>query len=92
MNKSRFRMAEWLLASILLLLLVRCIAPQQLATLVVMVTRITIGATVGYVLDRRASRHQRPDAPDVTPYERCAFNVRKAIIMGACIIASGMAV
>ena len=55
------RMADWLIAAILLTLLVWLLAPHQLPVSVYKLSLIALAAVAGYWIDRRLFPYARPD-------------------------------
>ena len=63
MPESRFfRMADWLLAAILLSILVWLLAPQQLPVSLYKLSLIALAAVAGYWVDRSLFPYARPDS------------------------------
>ena len=85
--KDKLRMAEWLLISVLLLLAIASIAPQQLGVSLYKLSLITTAACVGYWIDRSLFPYARPDDVRLTDAnERAAAMLRRAIIVGAVVL------
>lgn len=61
LRMARARMADWMLAAILLLAVVALIAPQQLGVTVYKMSLIALAAVAGYWVDRSAFPYARPD-------------------------------
>lgn len=56
------RMSATLAGAILLLLVIACIAPQQLPVTLYKLSLITIAAVIGYWIDREMFPYARPDS------------------------------
>lgn len=90
MNPSRFRMIEWLIATIVLLILLYLVHPADIKVLITKVTMVALFATGGYWFDRRIAPNVRPNNPDLTPQERGAAGLRRAIVIAAFVIAGSL--
>lgn len=63
MSESRFfRMADWLLAAVILSALVWLLAPQQLPVSLYKLSLIALAAVAGYWVDRSLFPYARPDS------------------------------
>ncbi len=97
------RMTDWLLVTIVLLLLINQVAPQQLPVSLYKLSLITMAAVVGYWIDRSAFPYARPDSfmaqpsslgspfvpkSAVAPSQQIAFAA--AILRRAIIIGAAM--
>lgn len=58
----KVRMADWFIATAVLLLAVAVLAPQQVPVVLFKVALVTMGGVAGYWLDRRLFPYARPDA------------------------------
>lgn len=80
----------WLVLALLATLAVFFIAPHQVAVLVWAISKICIGAYIGYWLDRSMFHQARP--PEVSEPLRHHARYRRAIIIAAAILAMGLSV
>lgn len=88
---NKFRMLEWLLISIVLILFVGWIAPQQLGVSLYKLSLITTAAWLAYWIDRSLFPYARPDDLALTePIERAAAMLRRAIIVGCAMLAASL--
>lgn len=85
------RLSGWLLITLLLLLAVWLLAPQQLPVSLYKLSLVTLAAVVGYWLDRSLFPYGRPDDLQVDEPEHFgAAMLRRALIVSACMIAMGL--
>lgn len=56
------RMSDWLVYTVILLVIIWHVAPQQLPVTLYKLSLITMAAVVGYWIDRSAFPYARPDA------------------------------
>lgn len=82
---ARARMADWVLAAVILLAVVALIAPQQLGVTVYKMLLIALAALAGYWVDRSAFPYARPDtffdAPDGSaPAKESAFTSLRGVV------------
>lgn len=91
------RLSIALLISVLLLVAVAFIAPQQLPVSLYKLSLVTLAGVVGYWLDREMFPYARPDKPqlecrDVTAlmHIQAAAMIRRAIIVGCAMLAMGL--
>lgn len=87
---KNFRMLDWFLITLLLVGLVYVTAPTQLKVLVFKVAQVSMSGWLGYWFDRGIAPYARPDNPDLTPLERMAAGLRRAIIIAAAMIAGAL--
>ena len=85
-----YRMLDWLLISILLLLLVFAMAPQQIQVLVFKMAQVAISGYIGYWFDRSVAPNVRPHCEKLTAQERAAAGLRRALIISAAMIAGAL--
>lgn len=83
-TKDRARMVQWLAAAVACYAVALVITQPQIQTLFWKVGHVTLAAWLGYQIDRQAF-----------PYERCKegmpqCQLRRAIIMGAAMLAIGL--
>ena len=91
MNKDWARMGQFALVGSIALIVIGFIWPSQFGVLIWTLGKISIAATLGYWIDRSAFPGARPH--ELTGTEQMqAARYRRAIIMGATIIAVGLAV
>jgi len=102
------RMAQWLWATIPTIALVGFINVEALGGVVKVLAKMTLGAWLGYWIDRATFRNARPHQPleaSATLREEsdregqsimlavaCAYMLRRAAIIGACVLASAIGV
>lgn len=85
---KKLRMFDWIIAAILLLALIAYVAPHQLTVTIYKVSLVSLAACLGYWLDRSLSPYARPHDVLTKSYMLFAVTqVRRAIIIAACIIA-----
>lgn len=90
------RLIGWQIASLLLLILIYILAPQQLPVTLYKLSLVTMAGVAGYWLDRSLFPYAPPDSfMDVPPhkYSPIAFAaamLRRAIIVAAAMIAMGL--
>lgn len=89
-RKRKFRMVDWFLISLALLALVAVMRPQHIPVMVAKVALVTVSGWVGYWFDRGIAPTTRPDDPHLTSLEMAAASVRRAIVIGAAMIAGGL--
>lgn len=95
---TRIRMLWCAIYALVLLLVVAWIAPQQVPVITYKMNLVLLAAVSGYWLDRWAFPYARPDrfltaAGEVMVNHKRVFGaamLRRAIIMGACMLAVGM--
>jgi fatty acid desaturase len=95
---TRIRMLWCAIYALVLLLTVAWIAPQQVPVIVYKLNLILLASVTGYWLDRWAFPYARPDRfltadGEVKVNHKRVFGaslVRRAIIMGAAMLAVGM--
>lgn len=85
-----FRMSEWLLITIVLVVIVALLFPVQLPVLVFKVTQVSLSGWIGYWFDRGIAPQTRPGNMDLTPNERAAASLRRAIIVAAAMVAGAL--
>jgi Cu/Ag efflux pump CusA len=98
------RMSVWLVVTIVLCVIVAFIARHQLGVTVYKLSLISLGAYIGYWIDRGLSPYARPHDlinkaaeawQDVGRWEILAdlaarAMLRRAIIVAACVVAAGL--
>ena len=80
----------WLVLAVLATLAVFYIAPHQVGVLVWSLSKISIGAYLGYWLDRSMFHQARP--PEVDEPVRHHARYRRAIIIAAAMLSMGLSV
>lgn len=95
---DRLRAWPWLLASIIAVSVVGWIAPHQLGVLIWSLSKLCLGAYLGYWIDRGIFHYARPgkfqlesQLPD-TWRAACLCMLRRALVMSAAILALGLGV
>lgn len=91
---DKFRASPWLLATIPAAVAVALIAPYQLGVLVWSLCKLTLGAYLGYWIDRTIFPYARPGhAFDEGRHaDGASASLRRAVIMAATILALGSGV
>lgn len=87
--KQAFRMWEWLVATVVLVLLLWWLSPANLPVLVYKLSLVTLAAVVGYWLDRRLFRGASYDrflTEERDPQLASWSMMRRALIVAACIL------
>ncbi len=88
------RLFAWQIATILLLILIYLLAPQQLPVTLYKLSLVTIAGVAGYWLDRSLFPYASPDEflPKHSAYEIAfaAALLRRAIIVAAAMLAMGL--
>lgn len=87
---KQFRMSEWMLVTVLLLTAVGVTAPDQFSVVVFKTCLVALCGWMGYWFDRGVAPTCRPNNPDLTTTERAAASLRRAIIIGAAMIAGSL--
>ena len=86
-----FRMSHTLAVTLVLALVIGLIAPQQLPVTLYKLSLITLAAVAGYYLDRELFPYARPDrylsSLDLDAVVFCVPQIRRAMIVSACVIA-----
>ncbi|CDF82129.1 hypothetical protein PKB_0761 [Pseudomonas knackmussii B13] len=80
------RMTSWTLVTLILLIVLAAIRPEQLQVVAYKLLLVTLGAVAGYWIDRtlflvEARPHQCPAGP-----EKIGAWIRRALIVMACIL------
>lgn len=89
-GQSRLRMLEWTLTALVLLVVVGLIRPDQFSLLAVKAAMVVVHGVIGFFFDRSVAPYARPDNPDLTPHERASAGQRRALIIGAFVIAGAL--
>ncbi|KKO05834.1 hypothetical protein LCGC14_0074750 [marine sediment metagenome] len=94
---DKLRIGPWLILAIITTLIVAMLHPHQLGVLLWSLTKLCWGAYLGYWIDRSIFPYARPDRfnPDLDTNERTSWEVlmlRRALIIGAAILALGLGV
>lgn len=94
-----FRMMPWLLAALVCTVVVGVIAPHQLGVLAWSLSKLCLGAYLGYWIDRSVFYYARPGDIRVGSVNSLPLALvvavamlRRALIMTAAIIALGLGV
>jgi hypothetical protein len=85
------RMTDWLLVTLVLLIIIYLLAPQQLPVSLYKLSLITMAAVAGYWIDRSLFPYSRPDQLKTCEAHGAAM-LRRAIIVGAAMIAASLGV
>lgn len=94
---DKLRIGPWLILAIITTFIVAMLHPHQLGVLLWSVTKLCWGAYLGYWIDRSIFPYARPDRfnPNKDSNERTSWEVlmlRRALIIGAAILALGLGV
>ncbi|MEX0732862.1 MAG: putative holin [Aquisalimonadaceae bacterium] len=95
---DRLRAWPWLLAAVVATAVVGLLHPYQLGVLVWSLSKLALGAWLGYWIDRSIFYYARPGSisvhnPNVaTAYVLAAAMLRRALIIAAALIALGLGV
>lgn len=94
-----FRLMPWLLGSLLCVAAVAYVAPHQIAILVWSLSKLCLGAYLGYWIDRSVFYYSRPGDILVSRIKSmematliAASMLRRALIIAAAILALGLGV
>ena len=80
-------MTDWMVITLLLVTMVYASAPHLLGVSLYKLSLVTLAATVGYWIDRGLFPYARPNDIRLTdPIERSAAMIRRAVIVGACVV------
>lgn len=80
------RLADWIAIAIVLTLVIGIIAPQQLPVTLYKLSLVSLAAAVGYWIDRSLFPYARPDELTLSDLQTASAYLRRAFIVGACII------
>jgi hypothetical protein len=84
--RERIRMIDWIAIAVILTLTIGLLAPHQLGVTLYKLSLVSLAAVVGYWIDRSAFPYARPDDLSLDHQETSAAYIRRAIIIGACIL------
>lgn len=87
---NRLRAWPWLASALVALSAVCLIAPYQIGVLIWSLSKLLLGAYLGYWIDRSLFYYGRPH--EIADADRPAAMLRRAIIVAAAIIALGLGV
>ena len=80
------RLADWIAIAVVLTLAIGIIAPQQLPVTLYKLSLVSLAAAVGYWIDRSLFPYSRPDDLSLSDLQTASAYLRRAFIVGACII------
>lgn len=80
------RLADWIAIAVVLTLVIGIIAPQQLPVTLYKLSLVSLAAAVGYWIDRSLFPYARPDELTLSDLQTASAYLRRAFIVGACII------
>ena len=80
------RLTAWWVIALALSLCVFLIAPQQLPVSIYKLSLISLAAVAGYWIDRSLFPYARPDDLSLSDLQTASAYLRRAFIVGACII------
>jgi len=84
------RMLDWVIVAALLSLVIAIVAPHQLGVTAYKLSLVSLAAVVGYWIDRSLFPYARPDELALTDQQVAAAYLRRAFVVGACIIGVGL--
>lgn len=87
---DKFRTWPWLFAAVITTAIVAAIAPYQIGVLVWSLSKLALGAYLGYWIDRSIFPYARPGS--VANTHRHMAAIRRAIIVAASVLALGLGV
>ena len=82
----KIRMLDWLVVSLVLALAIWLLAPHQLGVTIYKLSMVSLAAVAGYWIDRSLFPYARPDELSLTGEQVSAAYIRRAIVVGACIV------
>lgn len=80
------RLADWIAIAVVLTLTIGIIAPHQLPVTLYKLSLVSLAAAVGYWIDRSLFPYARPDELTLSDLQTASAYLRRAFIVGACII------
>jgi len=83
---KKFRMLDWAGIALVLSLAIAIVAPHQIGVTVYKLSLVSLAAVAGYWIDRSLFYYARPDDLSLSQTETAAAYLRRAIVVGACII------
>ncbi len=83
---KKIRMLDWITIAAILTLAIGLFAPQQLPVTLYKLSLVSLAAVVGYWIDRSMFPYARPDELALTDHQVSAAFLRRAFIVGACIV------
>lgn len=95
---DKFRAGPWLIGALIATCIVGWLYPHQLGVLLWSLSKLSLGAYLGYWIDRSIFRYARPgsidwrDAGPHTAYLLAGCMLRRALIIAAAILALGLGV
>lgn len=94
---DKLRIWPWLFLALVFTCIIAFVAPYQIGVLVWSLSKLSLGAYLGYWIDRSVFHYCRPHAfiehrPAVQPEVLTASMIRRAIIIAASILALGLGV
>jgi hypothetical protein len=95
---DKFRAGPWLIAALVMTAIVGWLHPYQLGVLAWSLSKLSLGAYLGYWIDRSVFYYARPGDINVTHADKytagliSACMIRRALIMAATILALGLGV
>lgn len=87
---KNLRMIDWLIVAALLSLVIAIVAPHQLGVTAYKLSLVSLAAVVGYWIDRSLFPYARPDELALTDQQVAAAYLRRAVVVGACIVGVGL--
>ncbi len=82
----KIRMLDWLIVAALLSLVIAVVAPHQIGVTLYKLSLVSLAAVAGYWIDRSLFPYARPDDLSLDHQETAAAYIRRAIVVGACIV------
>lgn len=90
MPENALRAWPWLIVALTTTAIVAVLHPPQIGVLVWSLSKLSLGAYLGYWIDRTVFRYARPDR--VPAAQAPMAWLRRAIVMGAVVVALGLGV
>lgn len=84
------RMLSWFTINVVMVGAVYLLQPTLIPVLVFKACQVTMSGWIGYWFDRGIAPATRPGNPDLTPAERAAASIRRALIVAAAMIAGAL--
>lgn len=86
LKRPSIRMFDWIVITVLLTAVIGLLAPHQLTVSLYKLSLVSLAAVVGYWIDRSLFPYARPDELVLTDAEASAAQIRRALVVAACIV------
>lgn len=83
---KKVRMLDWMIVAALLAAAIGIVAPHQLPVTLYKLSLVSLAAAVGYWIDRSLFPYARPDDLALPDLQTASAYLRRAAIVGACIV------